>query len=300
MSAPAWYTGPPKGPGIEPGYEKHPLVFYLGTHQPHWLWDDAASFPLFVSHRTLCKYKTLRRSTHGWALDSGGFSEVSRFAEWRTSPREYAAAVASYDTEIGGLHWAAPQDWMCEPAAIHGGGPGRFAGTHLSVAEHQARTVANFCELCELWPAYSGEQCPFMPVLQGWVPGDYWRCADLYDRVGVWLEDYPVVGLGSVCRRQGTPAVTRLIGELTPWIAVHAFGMKKAGLAAAGHRLTSADSMAWSFDARRHQIRLPGHTHGNCANCLPHATQWRQRLLADVEAAGMRGHQDDLFSGWAG
>jgi hypothetical protein len=110
MAAPAWYTGPPAGPGIEPGYEKHPLVFYLGTHQPHWLWNQAADFPLFVSHRTLRRYTTLRRSTHGWALDSGGFSEVSQFGEWRTSPREYVAAVARYDTEIGSLHWAAPQE----------------------------------------------------------------------------------------------------------------------------------------------------------------------------------------------
>jgi len=39
-----------------------------------------------------------------------------------------------------------------------------------------------------------------MPVLQGWAaPGDYCRCADLYDKAGVRLEDYPVVGLGSVC-----------------------------------------------------------------------------------------------------
>ncbi len=119
---------------------------------------------------------------------------------------------------------------MCEPDVIHGGGPGRCAGTHLSVTEHQARTVANFCELCELWLAYSGEQCPFMPVLQGWAEGDYWRCAELYDSAGVRLKDYPVVGLGSVCRRQGTPAITLLIGELTPWIAVHGFGMKRLAL----------------------------------------------------------------------
>jgi hypothetical protein len=43
------------------------------------------------------------------------------------------AAVARYDAEIGGLHWA-PQDWMCEPEVIRGSGPGRFAGTCLSVA----------------------------------------------------------------------------------------------------------------------------------------------------------------------
>jgi hypothetical protein len=297
MGAPAWYSGPPQAPGIGPSYEKWPVVFYLGTHQPHWLWHEAAGFPLFVSHRTLAKYKTLHRATHGWALDSGGFSEVSQFGEWRTSPREYVAAVARYDSEIGHLDWAAPQDWMCEPDVIHGGGPGHLAGTGLSVAEHQARTVANFLELSELWPAYSNAECPFMPVLQGWTSGDYWRCAELYDRAGVRLEDYPVVGLGSVCRRQASTAIAQLVGELTPWIAVHGFGMKKAGLISAGHRLTSADSMAWSFDARRHQIRLPGHPHRNCANCLPYATQWRQRLLADLQAADRRGRQDDLFAG---
>jgi hypothetical protein len=299
MGAPAWYTGPPQGPGIEPGYEKNPLVFYTGTHQPHWLWDATASFPLFVSHRTLARYKTLRRSTHPWALDSGGFTEISKFGQWRTSTQEYVAAVARYDAEIGNLDWAAPQDWMCEPEVIHGGGPGKFVGTHLSVAEHQARTVGNFLELYELWPAYSPEECPFVPVLQGWAPDDYWRCAGLYHRAGIRLEDYPVVGLGSVCRRQGSPAVTRLVAELTPWVAVHGFGMKKAGLVAAGHRLTSADSMAWSYDARRRKIRLPGHGHSNCANCLPYATQWREHLLADIQAADARGRQEDLFSGWA-
>lgn len=298
MDAPAWYSGPPHGPGVEPTYEKQPVVFYLGTHQPHWLWDPAASFPLFVSHRTLRKYKTLHPATHPWALDSGGFSEVSKFGQWRTSPAEYTAAVARYDTEIGHLDWVAPQDWMCEPIIISGG-PGRFADTHLSLAEHQARTVANFLQLCDLWPGYSSQPCPFMPVLQGWAPGDYWRCADLYHEAGVRLEEYPVVGLGSVCRRQGTPAITRLIAELTPWVALHGFGMKKAGLAAAGHRLTSADSMAWSYDARRRKIRLPGHTHSNCANCLPYATRWRQQLLTDITAADTRGRQEDLFGGWA-
>lgn len=299
MDAPAWYTGPAQGPGIGPDYEKVPLVFYLGTHQPRWLWDTAAGFPLFVCHRQLAGYRSLRPATHAWALDSGGFSEVSRFGEWRTSPREYVHAVARYDDEIGQLGWAAPQDWMCEPDIIHGGGPGRCAGTHLSVAEHQARTVRNFLELCDLWPGHSSGECPFMPVLQGWTADDYRRCADLYDRAGIRLEDYPVVGLGSVCRRQGSPAITRLVAALTPWVALHGFGMKKAGLAAAGYRLTSADSMAWSYGARRRNIRLPGHSHGNCANCLPYATQWRERLLASIHAADELGHQEELFGGWA-
>jgi hypothetical protein len=98
-------------------------------------------------------------------------------------------------------------------------------------------------------------------------------------------------------RRQASPAITHLVAELTPWVALHGFGMKKAGLVAAGHRLTSADSLAWSYGARRRNIRLPGHSHRNCASCLPYPAQWRARLLADIAAADARGHQEDLFAG---
>jgi hypothetical protein len=53
-----------------------------------------------------------------------------------------------------------------------------------------------------------------MPVLQGWTAGDYWRCADRYDRAGVRLEDYPVVGLGSVCRHSRSfVSVSRSVGS---------------------------------------------------------------------------------------
>lgn len=289
-----------------------PMCFYLGAHHPYWLWRTEVTFPLFVSHTQLSRYKTVRPSTHPWALDSGGFSEISMFGEWRTSAREYVAAVARYDAAIGHLDWAAPQDWMCEPAIINGGGPGGFHGTHLSVAEHQARTVRNFVELCDLWPTYSDTECPFMPVLQGWEADDYRRCADLYDQAGVRLEDYPVVGLGSVCRRQGTAEITRLVTDFTPWLALHGFGMKFHGLTAVGHRLASADSMAWSYDARRLSRPMPScipHQRGcspkcrahhrNCANCPRYATAWRDRLLAAISAADTRGHQEDLFTGLA-
>ena len=45
-----------------------------------------------------------------------------------------------------------------------------------------------------------------------------------------------------------------------------------------GHALASADSLAWSYDARR-RPPLPGHTHKNCANCQPYALTWRTRVL---------------------
>lgn len=124
-------------PGEEP-------VFYLGTGMPHWLWSGAVQVPLFPSHTRLCAYVTLRRSTTSWALDSGGFTELQRYGSWdRVPPRQYVEAVLRYDTEIGNLDWAAPQDWMCEPAIIHGGTFNgiRFAGRQAPQERGQLSAV---------------------------------------------------------------------------------------------------------------------------------------------------------------
>jgi hypothetical protein len=48
-------------------------------------------------------------------LDSGAFSELSRHGTWVTEEEDYVEAVDRYAHAIGGLHWAAPMDWMCEP-----------------------------------------------------------------------------------------------------------------------------------------------------------------------------------------
>lgn len=264
-----------------------PPVFYLGTHLPGWLWDPAADFPLFVSHRRLARCATLRPATRGWALDSGGFTELSAYGTWHTGPAEYVRATARYDREIGRLEWAAPQDWMCEPFMVD--------RTGMTVADHQRRTVASFLELRDLWPAESDTECPFMPVLQGWQLADYEACEDLYQAAGVRLEDYPVVGIGSVCRRQATSEIARIVGAFSPRLALHGFGVKTQGLALFGGLLASADSMAWSYDGRR-SAPLPGHGHKNCANCLAWAARWRERVLAVLEAGTSGWQQDELFS----
>jgi hypothetical protein len=258
--------------------------FYLGTHKPGWLWNPGASFPLFVSHRALSAYRTLRPATHAWALDSGGFTELSTFGTWRTSAAEYVEAVARYDREIGRLDWAAPQDWMCEPAIIHGGGPAGFLGTGLSVDEHQRRTVANFLEVRELWATVSDRPSPFIPVLQGWTMGDYMRCAELYEAAGVRLASQTVVGLGSVCRRQNTVRIGAIVSMFAGELPIHGFGVKTQGLASYGAQLHSADSLAWSLDARRSDP-LPGHIHKSCSNCLEYADEWRTQLLDQMGMA---------------
>jgi hypothetical protein len=101
------------------------------------------------------------------------------------------------------------------------------------------------------------------------------------------------VGLGSVCRRQSTTEIAVIVTELARCgLRLHGFGVKTGGLHLYGHLLASADSMAWSYAARR-QPALPGCTsHKNCANCLTYATQWRHAVLGRY---AVRGQQRSLF-----
>lgn len=251
------------------------MKFYLGTHQVNWLADPRfVDVPLFVQHRRLAPRRRLPRAVGSWALDSGGFTELSMHGAWETTPAAYVSATRRYRDEVGGLDWAAPQDWMCEPFML--------AKTGLTVAEHQARTVASVVELRALAP-----DLPFVPVLQGWQLGDYLRCVELYAEVGIDLQAEATVGLGSVCRRQSETEIEDICAALAAeGLRLHGFGVKTLGFRYARH-LCSADSMAWSYNARRHPA-LPGHNepgpgrrhgHRTCANCPSWALLWRERAL---------------------
>lgn len=230
------------------------MRFYLGAHMPRWL--ERLKVPLFVSRRRLVTYKQLPRAAAPWALDSGGFTELSSFGRWTLSPEEYVEEVHRYRDEVGGMEWAAIQDWMCEPWIIQ--------KTGLSVEEHQRRTLANYERLLVLAPAL-----PWTPVLQGWSRPDYLRHLAWYRAAGHRLERLPVVGVGSVCRRQASNEAGAIVRELAyEGLRLHGFGFKINAFVAGFHRyLASSDSMAWSAAARR-EPRLEGCSHrGNCANC---------------------------------
>lgn len=240
------------------------MRFYLGTHEVSWL--ARTDVPLFVSHRRLARRRRLPVASAGWSLDSGGFSELSMHGRWETAPTAYAAAIERYRDHIGGLDWVAPQDWMCEPAIT--------AKTGRTVRQHQQATVASVLDLRS-----RVANVPIVPVLQGWNIADYLRCVDLYDNAGIDLTLEPVVGLGSVCRRQATGQIAALSTKLAAaGIALHGFGVKTTGLGLYARHLVSADSMAWSY-AARHQRPMPGCTHRNCANCLRWALRWRAGVL---------------------
>jgi hypothetical protein len=245
------------------------LKFYLGTHMVNWLWDS--NVPLFVSNRRLIKYKKFRQASCNWSLDSGGFTELSMFGEWRTSPHQYIAKVRKYYDEIGNLDWASQQDAMCEPWILEKC-KNWLGGT---VQAHQLWTVENYLTLATLAP-----DLPIIPVLQGWVMDDYHRHVELFYSRGIELHTYPTVGLGSVCRRQSTNDIGRIANTLKNeyQLSLHGFGVKSGGINKYGKALASADSMAWSFGGRR-IFPCPQSDRANCANCRHHALEWRAALV---------------------
>jgi hypothetical protein len=255
-------------------------TFYLGTHRPRWL--ERTDVPLFISRTVMEKAPgvlrdSLPRARGRWAMDSGGFTQLHEHGRWTLTPEQYLGEVRRARDEIGGLDWAAPMDWMCEPSAR--------AVTGMSTYEHQARTVDNFLHLRSLAP-----DLPIVPVLQGFEIRDYQICADLYERAGVDLAVEQVVGLGSVCRRQATEEIDLIAAMLhARGIKLHGFGVKIDGLATYAPSLTSADSLAWSYGGRKthpcaHGPNRSGVIPQSEANCINYAMAWREKILATLAA----------------
>jgi len=213
------------------------MTFYVGLHQP----SDCRRFRrAFVSVNRL---RTRKGDFHvdDWILDSGAFSELARFGRFRDGVADYAARIERW-SRCGNLLAAVTQDYMCEAPIL--------AKTGLSVAEHQRLTLDRFRALRQLV-----RSTYVMPVLQGYRACEYVRHARVYGRLlrpGAW------VGVGSVCKRNADVgsirAVLRAIRAARPDLRLHGFGLKTLALDDPEVRslLHSADSMAWSFHARRH------------------------------------------------
>ena len=245
------------------------MNFYLGTHEPSSLRDS--TIPLFISHRRLHHRRTLPTANTNWALDSGAFSEIAQHGHFTTTPTQYINAIRRYRDHIGQLDWAAPQDHMTEPWIL---ARSEIAST---VAEAQAWTTHNYLTLRALNPTL-----PIIPVIQGQTLNDYLTHIDLYANAGINLQHQPLVGLGSVCRRQATTEIAELVAALSHSLNLHGFGVKTSGLSSYGWMLTSSDSMAWSYNGRR--IRpCPQRGLTSCANCRHHAMAWRTHVLTQCQ-----------------
>lgn len=234
------------------------MKFYLGVHRAHWL--GMVNVPLMASRRLFDRRRSLPVATASWFLDSGGFTELSLRGSWGLGEAEYVRQARRLRDGVGMMQWAAPMDWMCEP--------GVRVKTGLPVEEHQRRTVANFLRLRSMAP-----DLPIIPVLQGWEIGDYERCERMYGEAGVDLGREPLVGLGTVCRRQATSEIEDIVLSVSH-LRLHGFGVKITGLQRYGHLLASADSMAWSYGGRRN-----GTCPGRCGNHLHYALEWREKII---------------------
>ena len=242
------------------------MEFYLGCHLPNWL--NKFPYPLFVSRTTLRRRKKFPVANISWCLDSGAFTEIATHGKWTISEGEYASFINRCSDEIGNLVWAAPQDWMCEPDMLD--------KTGLTIKEHQYRTIDSYLKLRDLTDTH------VIPVLQGWNLENYLEHIEQYSQAGVDLKSMDTVGLGSVCRRQDTRHAESIVAYLSQLgLSLHAFGFKLTGLKTTGHLLKSADSMAWSYDAR-FAPPIEGHKHQHCNNCMEWALRWREKAMRAI------------------
>lgn len=221
------------------------MIFYPGIHQP----SDAKRLPrAFVSVKRLCERRRNAETRQrrkpidcpDWIMDSGAFTELALHGRYRDGVEAYAEQINRIAGFDPGLRAVVAQDFMCEPFIL--------AKTGLTIADHQRLTIERYDALAPLVRTY------VMPVLQGYCAADYLVHIELYgDRLAPAMH----VGVGSICKRNGSPieieAVLTAIKGKRPDLRLHGFGLKTTALASdlVRRRLYSADSMAWSFAARR-------------------------------------------------
>jgi hypothetical protein len=196
--------------------------------------------PAFISVTRL-KNRRSAFAVGDWIMDSGAFSTILTHGGYPDSPDVYAALIKRWSLN-GNLLIAVSQDYMCEPAMLD--------ITGLTIAEHQKLTIDRYDVLinCDTGGV------PIMPVLQGYDPQEYVSHVRQYgERLtqGMW------VGVGSVCKRNKSASsieeVLLAIKRERPDLRLHGFGVKTTALRSEVVRdlLYTADSMAWSFAARK-------------------------------------------------
>lgn len=231
------------------------MDFYTGLHQP----SDAQHFGFaFVSVNRLWKRKS-GFAVNRWIMDSGAFTQILKHGGYTEGVEVYAAEIKRWANN-GQLLAAVAQDYMCEEHML------KITG--MTIPEHQRLTVERYDELlkCDAGGVY------ILPVLQGFDPRDYVSHIRQYgDRLtpGMW------VGVGSVCKRNGDPnaiyRVLRAIKDERPDLRLHGFGLKSTALSSPHitDLLHTADSMAWSFSARKQ---------GRNGNCWTEAMRFTENI----------------------
>lgn len=212
------------------------MDFYCGIPEPAW----ASRFELSMISINRLRRRVGDFDVNSWMMDSGAFSEISRFKNYRSSPAVFATEARRWSS-LGRCVAVVTQDYMCEKFILD--------LCSRSVSDHQRMTVSRYDAL-----SFYGVGAYLMPVLQGYSPAEYVDCVRLYGRrlaFGSW------VGVGSVCKRNSEVKkvvdVLLAIKSVRPDLRLHGFGLKKTAVASPDVRalLYSSDSMAWSMAARR-------------------------------------------------
>ena len=107
-------------------------------------------------------------SVDRWMLDSGAFTQVTKFGDFVQSPAEYVRLAVRFQ-DAGMLACIATQDYMCEPSVI---AELQAQGRRASVRIHQKKTVERYIQIVDE-AIKQGLKVPVMPVLQGWEVEDY-------------------------------------------------------------------------------------------------------------------------------
>lgn len=249
------------------------MQFYTGLHQP----SDAKHFDrCMISINRLWTRQAPIPGTGEIMLDSGAFTELLNYGRYRTPIKYYAAGVLRVHKLLGArLVAASTRDYMCEPFIL--------ARTGLTIPVHQQLTLKSYDRLRSLLPS----DIYVLPVLQGYQPQEYVAHLRQYgERLapGAW------VGVGSVCKRNSKleliEQVLMAIHTERPDLRLHGFGVKTTALESSIVRecLYSADSMAWSFAARKA---------GANANDWREADAFRRRI--DNQRIKPRGYQLPLM-----
>ena len=235
------------------------IQFYVGLHQP----ADAKHFERACVSINRIRNRKGPFVIDRWIMDSGAFTEIATHGHYRTSVATYAAEARRWIGN-GTLEAIVAQDYMCEPFILK--------KTGLSVAQHHRLTIERYDELLD-----EDVGAPILPTLQGFDPADYARHVELY---GARLSFGQWVGVGSVCKRNGSAIdvvnVLSTIKMVRPDLRLHGFGLKRTALLHPGVRalLHSADSMAWSYAARKQ---------GRRANDWNEAKAFEQAILTRTD-----------------
>lgn len=180
------------------------------------------------------------------AIDSGGFTAARKWGRYPWSAQQYVDWIRAETRDVP-LAWAAIMDYACEREV-----------NRVTYATNRARiqaTIRNDCALRTLAP-----DLPWLSVLQGNTFAE--RALDLGLRARLGLL-FPVLGVGSICRRGGreAAAVLRWYGDRLPGTRFHAFGLDVRTLDAGpdiAPLLASWDSYAWTWPRGAKHMDRPG------------------------------------------